>query len=528
MTPEPNSSDSPRQHSPPPTPNIHGPWARLWQAEDWWAVWIGGALLTIAAAVAYAARPDGFAARSHRIAELREQIAAVDEQLAAAPTGDADAPAALQAARSEARMGLRRLESDLRIAHPLKRWVDKPAAWRANPIEAVWRSDGMQRWPGILGALVVGLAAFGLGVWAMPSRAPGPFAPAFVAVFALAALASIAAEHVLASHYGLEFALWALVLGLLISNTLGTPRWMRPALRTELYIKTGLVLLGAEVLLSRLIELGVPGIFIAWVVTPIVLVSTYVFGQRVLRVPSKSLNMTLSADMSVCGVSAAIAVGAACKAKKEELSLAIGISLTFTVIMMIVLPAVVKAVGMGQVLAGAWLGGTIDSTGAVAAAGGLVGETALQVATVVKMIQNVLIGVIAFAVALYWVMYEEQAAEGSRPSAMEIWRRFPKFVLGFLGASLAFSAVYAATPGGEQLVQSTTDATKNLRGWFFCLAFVSIGLETNFRELAGFLKGGKPIVLYVCGQALNLTLTLVMAWLMFRVVFPEAAAGMAD
>ncbi len=154
--------------------------------------------------------------------------------------------------------------------------------------------------------------------------------------------------------------------------------------------------------MGKLIVLGLPGIMVSWIVTPIVLVGTFWFGQRVLKIESPSLNMTVSADMSVCGVSAAIATGAACRAKKEELSLAISLSLAFTAVMMVVMPLVIKAVGMDDLVGGAWMGGTIDSTGAVAAAGKALGDRALNVATTVKMIQNILIGVIAFAVSVYW------------------------------------------------------------------------------------------------------------------------------
>src|SRR5690606_22668325 len=234
-----------------------------------------------------------------------------------------------------------------------------------------------------------------------------------------------------------------------------------------------LVMLGAEVLMNRLLALGLPGIFVAWVVTPIVLITTYWFGQKVLKMESRSLNMVISADMSVCGVSAAIATAAACKAKKEELSLAIGLSLGFTVIMMVVQPAIIRAVGMDEILGGAWLGGTIDSTGAVAAAGAFLGEQALQVAATVKMIQNILIGVVAFFVAIYWVRYVEKTDEDApRPGAIEIWRRFPKFVLGFVAASIVFSIVYSSSSQGEAMVGTMLgDVTKNLRGWLFCLAF---------------------------------------------------------
>ena len=231
--------------------------------------------------------------------------------------------------------------------------------------------------------------------------------------------------------------------------------------------------------------------------------------------------MVICADMSVCGVSAAIASAAACKAKKEELSLAIGMSLSFTVIMMVVLPVIIKAVGMDEVLGGAWLGGTIDSTGAVAAAGAVLGDRALEVAATVKMIQNVLIGVTAFCIATYWVTSVEQDSE-EKPSLMEIWRRFPKFVIGFVVVSIVFSVLYSSLADGPELVTAMIkDSTKTLRGWFFCLAFVSIGLATNIRELAPYLRGGKPLVLYVCGQTLNLCLTLFMAWLMFHIVFKD-------
>ncbi len=158
--------------------------------------------------------------------------------------------------------------------------------------------------------------------------------------------------------------------------------------RGEFFIKWGLILLGMEVLMGKLIVLGLPGIMVSWIVTPIVLVGTFWFGQRVLKIDSPSLNMTVSADMSVCGVSAAIATAAACRAKKEELSLAISLSLVFTAVMMVVMPLVIKAVGMDDIVGGAWMGGTIDSTGAVAAAGKALGDRALYVATTVKMIQT--------------------------------------------------------------------------------------------------------------------------------------------
>ena len=341
------------------------------------------------------------------------------------------------------------------------------------------------------------------------------------AVFVLATLAYVMEGQATVKHLNLAYALWALVVGLVISNTIGVPAWLKPGVATEFYIKCGLVILGAEVLLHRLLALGLPGIFVAWIVTPIVLITTYWFGQRVLKIESKSLNMVVAADMSVCGVSAAIATAASCRAKKEELSFAISISLIFTVIMMIVMPLLIKSLGLSSVVGGAWLGGTIDSTGAVVAAGASLDSVAEQTAATVKMIQNILIGVTAFGVAVYWVTCVE-IESGVRPDAMEIWRRFPKFVLGFVAASVVFTLVSTVATDGESLVNAMVkDLTKGLRGWFFCLAFVSIGLDTRFADLKPYLTGGKPLLLYLCGQTLNLILTLLMAYLMFGVIFAD-------
>ena len=328
-------------------------------------------------------------------------------------------------------------------------------------------------------------------------------------VFLLGTLALVLAGQSVIKYYNLEYALWALLVGLLISNTIGTPSWLRSAACTEFYIKTGLVLLGAEIIFGRLLALGLPGVFVSWVVTPIVLVGTFWFGQRILRMASPTLNIVISADMSVCGVSAAIATAAACKAKRSELSLAIGLSLTFTVIMMVVMPMAIRAMGMSNVLGGAWLGGTIDSTGAVAAAGAMLGEDALAVAATVKMIQNILIGVVAFCVAVYWVTRVERTAGDARPGWWRSGTGFPSSSWGSWPRPSCSPGWPRSSADGERVVDAVLGHTgTTLRTWFFCLAFVSIGLETNFRELAAYMKGGKPLVLYVVGQTFNLCLTL--------------------
>ncbi|MFO0084689.1 MAG: YeiH family protein [Pirellula sp.] len=492
------------------------PWYRK---EDYIAIIIAFGLIAIIGFWSYVLRPDNMEELTANHTMTKEQIKRLDKS-------------SESYAESKEKLNKQLTEIESKIAvMPLKTSLVKPSDWDNDPRDAFVRKskskDAPPKSTGMIGSLIVTgivlLIVFSMGVFVM-GDSTFRFAFAFVAVFAMALIAYTLAGQSVIKNYNLEYVLWALLLGLLISNTVGLPKWLSYAARTELYIKTGLVLLGAEVLFNKLLALGLPGILISWVVTPIVLIGTYLFGQYILKIPSKSLNMVISADMSVCGVSAAVATAAACKAKKEELSLAIGLSLIFTVIMIVVQPYIVLWSGMGEVIGGAWIGGTIDSTGAVAAAGTLVGGTAKDVAATVKMIQNILIGAVAFGVSLYWVSFVERNSDGERPKISEVWTRFPRFTLGFIGISLLLSAIQYQGLEGRMFVSSIVDgATKQLREWMFCLAFVSIGLESNFREYRHMLASGKPVVLYVCGQALNLTLSFLMAWLVFTYLFPETA-----
>ena len=401
--------------------------------------------------------------------------------------------------------------------------------WSDNPIDAfLVIKDGVSTGNIILPLLLlmVGLGILmTIGVAFMKSEKIGQFATGFAGIFVLSCLSYWIANQLNVKYWGLSYAMLALLVGLLISNTIGTPAWLKSGAKTEMYIKTGLVLLGAEILFKKIVALGAPGLMVAWIVTPIVVIFMYKFGTSVLKMANKSLVIIIASATSVCGVSAAIATAAACKAKKEDLTLAVGMTLIFTVLMMFFMPLFVKYVGMNHILGAAWMGGTIDSTGAVVAAGSMLGPAAEQVAAVVKMIQNVLIGLVAFFVAIYWVCVVEREPDCPRPSLMEIWYRFPKFVLGFVAASLLFSFVIVpASQGDFSVVEADyiKPITKVLRGWFFCMAFVAIGLESNFKDLASRMEGGKPMILYVIGQSFNIVLTLLVAWLAFLVLFPNA------
>jgi uncharacterized integral membrane protein (TIGR00698 family) len=564
-------------------------WSEMWKKEDWWAIWLG-AIILIVGCIIFLPRPpadmdaklskaeasmavesarapfetiewhqandtlSGMRARSEshgkvistwlatpskwtdnplRSVYLSEEAAA-EMRAAATPKFEAakektaaalnEAKSAQQAA-AEANFQNRELNKNAEAA--IADWrAAKSAESKAKTAATV---QSHNRIPYLIGIMLIFMLFFAIGTKFMNINT-AQFMKGFWFVFLIAVLAEIIGRQSTLSSYGFGPIIWAILGGMLISNTVGVPGFLKSALQTEYFIKTGLVLLGAEILFGKILAIGLPGMFVAWVVTPTVLILTYLFGQKILKMESKTLNMTVSADMSVCGVSAAIATAAACRAKKEELTIAIGMSMLFTAVMMIALPTFIVSVGMHPVLGGAWIGGTIDATGAVVAAGAFLGETGMFVAATIKMIQNILIGVIAFGVAVYWCT-KVDCAPGQQVSKMEIWYRFPKFVLGFIGASIVFSFIIASmgTAGDVLIDQGVLRGfSRPLREWFFILAFASIGLSSNFREMAHHFKGGKPAILYVCGQGLNLMLTLLMAYIMFFLVFPEITAGLME
>ena len=344
------------------------------------------------------------------------------------------------------------------------------------------------------------------------------FIPAFIVLFALAFLVRLISAEYTFNRY-LEWAFCALIIGLLISNTVGVPDWLRPAVRTEFYIKTGLVIMGFSVLFSNIAKFGLYGLGIAWIVTPIVILFIWWFGTKVLKIDNKPLVITMASATSVCGTSAAIATGAASNCKKTDLTMVVSISIIFTVLMMVLEPIIIKAVGMSPIMGGALIGGTVDSTGAVAVAGSVLGGDGEKAAVLVKMIQNILIGFIAFFVAIYFATHINKGS-GEKVGAGEIWTRFPKFIIGFFVASLIASFIIQPIFGGDQVgaINKVLDQYKN---WCFVLAFTSIGLDTRFKDIVKQMEGGKVLWLYIIGQTFNIILTFFAVWLLLSgKIFP--------
>jgi len=364
-------------------------------------------------------------------------------------------------------------------------------------------------WIKLIRTFIVLAVLFTIGV-KLQGEKVRKYLPAFAALFVIAIVVRLVSAEFTLNRY-LEWAFWALLIGLLISNTVGVPEWLKPAIKTEYYIKTGLVIMGFSVLFSNIAKFGLYGLAIAWGVTPIVILFMWWLGTKVLKINNKPLVMTVSAATSVCGTSAAIATAAASNAKKDDLSIAVSISIIFTVLMMVFEPMIIKAVGMSEIMGGALIGGTVDSTGAVVVAGTALGPVAQQAAVLVKSIQNILIGFIAFFVAVFFTTKVENTS-GKKVGAGEIWYRFPKFILGFFAFSLIASFIIQPA-FGSSAVKDINGVLDQYKNWCFVLAFTSIGLDTNFRELGKQLRGGKVFWLYVIGQSFNIILTYFVVWL---------------
>ncbi len=305
----------------------------------------------------------------------------------------------------------------------------------------------------------------------------------------------------------LEYPLWAVLLGLAggaVLRAIGIWERVSAAFRTELFLKTGLVLMGASVNLGEIASVGIRGIVQAVVLIGSVFGFTWWLSRRAGL--DEKLGAVMATSVSICGVSAAIAAAGAVLARREQLAYVTGLVILFALPLMLLQPFAAALLGLSPAVAGAWIGGNIDTTAAVVGAGAVCGETAMKVASVVKMSQNALIGVAAFLLATYWAVKVEGRPD-RKPDPVEIWRRFPKFVLGFAFVSAAVSLGLLSKP--------QIGLVTNLRNWCFAIAFVSIGLAFSLAEARQ--MGGRPIAVYFAATVFNTVLALGVSWVLFGV-----------
>lgn len=331
----------------------------------------------------------------------------------------------------------------------------------------------------------------------------------FPVLYIISALALLLEGNGIIRSLSLEAVIFSLTIGLLIGNLFLLPSWFRSVLNAEMFVKIGLVLLGTRIIFSEIMEAGKLGLVQALIVVLAVWYFAFWICKKLKL--DDDLRMMISSAVSICGVSAAIATAGAIKGDPKKLSYVISLVLVTAIPMMILLPWLANEMGLSQEITGAWIGGTIDTTGAVVAAGTLAGDVAVNVSTIVKFSQNVLLGVAAFAISIYWT-YTRKTPEGTednKPPLGLLWERFPKFVLGFVAASILFSFVLSPA-----IIEATQGGLKSIQTLWFVLAFTSIGLETRFSDL--FNAGNRrPLYAFLIAQAFNIIFTLIVASLLF-------------
>lgn len=336
-----------------------------------------------------------------------------------------------------------------------------------------------------------------------------------LSIFIIALIANVISNiPFIKKDLGLEVVFFAVLVGLIISNTFGVPKWMKPAIQSEFYIKIGIICLGSTILFGDVMKSGAYGLFQSLIVVISVWYFAYWLGKK-MKVDSEMGTMLASA-VSICGVSAAIATCGVIKGDNKKLSYVISLVLIIAVPMMYLLPWVANMIGLSPEITGAWLGGTIDTTGAVAAAGTLAdhgnGEVAAQTAVIVKSSQNVLLGIAAFVISLFWTYKGDKTQE--KPSLKVIWDRFPKFVVGFILASLFFSFFL-----DTETAKTVGKVTKGFQNTLFTMAFVCIGLETRFKDIVS-KENRKPLFVFLISQTFNILVTLVVAYIIFGLLKP--------
>lgn len=307
----------------------------------------------------------------------------------------------------------------------------------------------------------------------------------------------------------IEYVLWAIVIGLIVTNTIGLHPVFKPGVQTyEFWLKIGIVALGARFVLGDVLKLGATSLVQ-------ILVDMTVAGTIILLAArwfglSGKLGSLLAIGTSICGVSAIIAAKGAIRARNSDVSYAIAAILALGAVALFTLPPLGHAIGLTDHEFGLWAGLAVDNTAETTATGYLFSDEAGKIAVLVKSTRNALIGFVVLGFALYWASRGEadNIAPGLKAKAAFIWDKFPKFVLGFLAVSTI------ATLGWLSKGQVANLA--NVSKWAFLLTFAGVGLNTNFREIAR--SGWRPLVVAVIGLVVVAAVSLGLVLFTSRVL----------
>jgi uncharacterized membrane protein YadS len=366
---------------------------KLWKTEDWWSVWMGLGIVIFAIVMFY-------------------------------------------------------------MGGSIKGWAVVPS--KLTSFDLVW-ADLAKNWMGYITIFLVFGIVFSISLKIMGHKL-ADFIPGFIILFVGSWAIFYLAGWKLMEDANLEAPLLALIIGLIISNIVKIPAWMKVSLRTEYYIKVGIVLLGATLPLTLIISAGPIAMIQATIVSVVTWLTIYLAATRIFKLEPQ-FGAVLGAGGAVCGVSASIAVGGAVKAKNEHISISIAVVTVWAIIMIFVLSIALKQL-VPQTIAPGVAGAIVGTSEFADAAGFAVaaelasrfGEAPIHTFTLMKVIgRDIWIGIWCLILAFVSVMYWEKAEGGEKKAAVGagiIWDRFPKFVLGFLAASIIVSFVSANVPAG--------------------------------------------------------------------------------
>lgn len=439
-------------------------------------------------------------------------------------------------------------------------WVVKTQVW-STPSQVMGpsaASSGLNGFGALLGTYLFLLTILTCSARAAGTTATG-FARAFTILFflsygcyALGHYAHIAATPNQLQKYGISWSLnltgeagyiVALVAGLLVGNLVPPlARAMQEAIRPELYIKTAVVLLGAGLgvksaealgLASAVMFRGLCAIVEAYLIywALVYWVARRYFGF------SREWAAPLASGISICGVSAAIATGAAIRARPMVPIMVSSLVVIFAVVELLLLPFIAQRFLYEEPLvAGAWMGLAVKTDGAAIASGAITDALILakaaaasgvqyregwvtMTATTVKIFIDVFIGVWSFLLAVIWCTRIENRS-GEKVRLGEIWERFPKFVLGYGLTFLVLLTFCLITPTELPSAKSVMAGTDIFRVLFFVLTFFSIGVMSNFRRLAQEGIGRLAAVYVVCLGGFIIWIGLLISWLFFHGIKP--------
>ncbi len=448
----------------------------LWKTEDWWAVWMAFIVIGIALVCYY----------TNNVAALKTLA------------------------------------------------VSAPGKWTSWDQVAAYYS---KNWAGYIVNLLFWAVIFTISSKILGFRVR-EFLPSFIFVYIMSILIFLVAANETAHKYNIEPPILAVILGLILSNVFRFPKWMDAGFRVEYYIKTGIVLLGATLPFS-LIYMAGPYVLGRAAIVAITAFLVIFYLGRALGIDKRTAAV-LGAGGAVCGVSASIAMAAAVRAKKEDYVLGIAAVIIMAIVAIFILPLAAMSMNppMHPGEAGAWIGTSefADAAGFAAAdwygtwysihvaktvGGADARDLTLWAYTLMKVIgRDIWIGLWAFIMAIIATTRWEAEETGARPSAMEIWWRFPKFVIGFLAASLLMTIVIGSVDTYtyfHAMKPNLIGPIKTMRTWTFIFTFFSIGMTTRFREFVKF--GARPWATFFIGA----TIVIILGFILSHYVFGPSA-----